>query len=178
MIEKVNRKPQAIVLGHCVNDPIDDYLHPRYRVVDGNCLEARSIVDFSAGTIREQAEGALQAKLETWRDYGAPEPPRHPQWERFRRFLSESSATYRLIQPLLSDLKASAARLLGQPADRVEQLSPAIQYANLPFTPEGELPWLDDAWRDHLAHLGALHRWAEKNGIRLFVVIIPMREQV
>lgn len=178
VIEKVNRKPQAIILGYCVNDPIDDYLHPRYRVVDGYSLEARSIVDFSEGTIRERTEGALQAKLDTWRVYGAPEAPRHPRWERFRRILSESSATYRLIQPALSDFKAAAARLLGQPADRAVELSPAIQYANLPFRPEGELPWLDDAWRDHLAHLGALHRWAEKNGIRLFVMIIPMREQV
>lgn len=178
VIEKANRKPQAIVLGHCVNDPIDDFLHPRYRVVDGYTLEARSIVDFSAGTIRELTEGALQAKLETWRVYGAPEPPRNPGWERFRRILSESSATYRLIQPVLSDFKAAAARLLGQAADRVEQVSPAIHYANLPFRPEGELSWLDEAWRNHLGELRAFRRWADRQGIRFFVVIIPMREQV
>jgi hypothetical protein len=178
VIEKTSRKPLAIVLGYCVNDPIDDYLHPRYRVVDGYSLEARSIVDFSTGTIQEQTEEALRAKLEIWRDYGVPERPRHPRWERFRRILNETSATYRLVQPALSDVKAAAVWLLGRSVGRVEEISPAIQYANLPFRPEGELPWLDKAWRDHLAHLEALHRWAEQSGIRLFVVIIPMREQV
>jgi len=178
VIERTRRRPQAIILRHCLNDPIDDYLHPRYRVVDGYSLEARSIADFSSGSIREQTEDMLREKLENWRYYGLPEIPQHPRWERVKRILSESSATYRLIQPTLSELKVAAARSLGLTTNRAGETLQAIRYADLPFRPQGELPWLDEAWRDHLAHLGAFQRWAEKNGMRLLVVLIPMREQV
>ena len=102
VIQRAGRKPQLLIVGHFINDPIDDYLHPRCRVVEGYPLEARGIGEFSTGTIREKTEDTLREELENWQRYGVPERPRHPTWKRIKRFLNEHSVSYRLLQPPLS----------------------------------------------------------------------------
>jgi hypothetical protein len=178
IVQRTGRKPQLLIVGHFLNDPIDDYLHPRYRIVAGYPLEARGISDFSSGAIREKTEDELTENLTNWEHYSTPERPRHPVWKRFKRFLNEYSITYRLLQPPLSaflEQLTLAESLRDTLADKPPQTE---RYADLPYLSETEFPWLARAWEKHFDQLRVLRSWATANGIRLAVVLIPMREQV
>jgi hypothetical protein len=178
VIQRAGRKPQLLIVGHFINDPIDDYLHPRCRVVEGYPLEAKGIGEFSTGTIREKTEDTLREELENWLRYGVSERPRHPKWKRIKRFLNEHSMSYRLLQPPLSAFLEKTTLAKGLRETLVDQPSQALQYADLPFLAETTHPWLAKAWQDHFEQLRSLRSWTEANGIGLLVVLIPMREQV
>jgi putative flippase GtrA len=178
VVQRAGRKPQILIVGHFINDFIDDYLHPRYRVEEGYPLEARGIIDFSTGTIREKTEETLREELENWQHYGVPERPRHPRWKRIKLFLNEHSVSYRLLQPPLSAFLEKLTAAEGLRQILVDKPPQALQYADLPFLSEAEFPWLATAWKDHFEQLRSLRSWAEANDIRLLVVLIPMREQV
>jgi hypothetical protein len=178
VVQRAGRKPQLLIVGHFLNDPIDDYLHPRYRVVEGYTVEKRGIADFTAGTVREKTEETLREELESLTRYGVPERPRHPGWKRFKRFLNEYSITYRLLQPAVSAFLAEIPLAGGLRESLADRLPSAHQYADLPFLPAGDFPWLVKAWEDHFEQIRSLRTWTQANGIGLMVVLIPMREQV
>jgi len=174
----VGRSPAVILVGHCANDHIDDYLHPFYTVVDGHMLAHRSLADFRTGAIREKSLETLQEEMRNWERYGVTETPRHPVLKRVKKFLSEHSIAYRLAQPHVEtillgapSLAPLAEALIDPPAFRPEE------YLRILYQPEGS-PWLENAWRGHLENLQNLRRLADEHGARLLVVLIPTREQV
>jgi len=178
VVQRAGRKPQLLIVAHFLNDPIDDYLHPRYRVIEGYPVEARGIADLSTGAIREKTNDTLREELENWQRYGVPERPRHPTWKRIKLFLNERSVCYRILQLPVSAFLAKLTPAEGLRDSLVDPPAQTLRVADLPFLSEAEHPWLAKAWKDHFEQLRSLRAWAEANGIRLLVVLIPMREQV
>jgi putative flippase GtrA len=178
VIAQLGRPPSLIIVGHCVNDHLDDYLHPYRTVVDGHVLQSRSFADVKSGEVLEKSEAQLRMELQHWDQYGVPYKPPYPFLTRLKRFLNEHSVVYRIVQPVLekmlrqSPLFASlGAVLLTSPESSREE------HRNLFYSP-GSYPWLDRAWNLHFQNLKDLHRLADESGAALLIVLLPNREQV
>jgi putative flippase GtrA len=178
VIDRAGRSPSVILVGHCVNDPIDDYLHPFYTVVDGHMLAYRNLADVRSGEIGEKSVDSLREELQNWERFGVTYTPRHPTLKRIKKFLSERSIVYRLTQPHCERLLRGIPSLVPLAEALIDPPAfPPEDYLRILYQP-GSFPWLDKAWEAHFENLKGLKRLAEDNGAKIVIVLIPTREQV
>lgn len=178
VVNRMGKKPAMILLGYFINDPIDDYLHPRYSIVEGYTLESKSLDDMTSGSIRVKDGVTLRQELRSWQQFGVPTPPRHPVLKATKKWLSEHSVLYRVLQPPILALLERSEFLGGACSALVDEPSLRTAMGTLPYTEPGRYPWLDGARRENQANLRKLKTWADQQGVQLLVVLIPAREQV
>jgi putative flippase GtrA len=172
------RAPSLILVGHCANDHIDDYLHPLHTVVDGQMLACRSLADMRSGEIHQKSVDTLREELENWERYGVTYAPRHPTLKRVKKFLSENSIVYRLSQPHAERILKGIPSLVQLAEALVDTpVVPPDDYLRILYQPDA-YPWLEKAWGQHFENLKDLKRLAEGHGAKILIVLIPTREQV
>jgi hypothetical protein len=153
IIERVGTSPQLIILGYCLNDLEDDYLFPRYGVVDGYVIISKELVNIKTGetTLRkdlEQKVGLLSSS----------------SLIKIKNFIKRESIIGRL---LISSIR-----------DRYVESPPKKRlYENI-FLSFFNFKWMDNVWKEHFRNIQDIESIAAKNNAKLLIVIIPMKEQV
>jgi hypothetical protein len=178
VVNRLGKKPSVILLGYFLNDPIDDYLHPRNSIVEGYPLESKAIADLSSGSVIVKNMETLQQELRSWQQFGVPTPPRNPALKIVKKWLSENSALYRMMQPPILALLERSTSLRGMGTALVDEPSSRLAMGKLPYAEPGRYPWLDGARKENHSNLRKLKTWADQRGAKLLVVLIPAREQV
>jgi hypothetical protein len=178
ILARLEKKPEVLLVGYFYNDLLDDYLFPRYRVLDGQVLEGRILADPRTGEIREKTDPLLREEMENWSRFGVPHVPQAPAIKRLKRYLNEHSVLYRVVQPALTALVERAPLSAEVRAAVLDPPSKNESSVDILFASPETLPWLSDAWKNHFGNIRRLKEWAGEEGIRLVVVLIPTREQV
>jgi hypothetical protein len=153
IIERIGTSPQLIVLGYCLNDLEDDYLFPRYGVVDGYVVNWHELVNVKTGetTSRKDLEtkfGLLSSGLLV----------------KIKNFIKRESILGRL---LISSIRGKYID-----APRQKRL-----YENV-FLSFFNFKWMDDVWKENFKNIQDIKSIATKNNAKLLVIIIPTKEQV
>jgi hypothetical protein len=178
VVNRLGKKPSVILLGYFLNDPIDDYLHPRNTIVEGYPLERKTVEDLNSGSVIVKSMATLQQELRSWQQFGVPTPPRHPVLKTIKKWLSEHSVLYRVTQPPILAFLERSEFLKGINSALVDVPSPRAAMGSLPYMEPGRYPWLDGARNENRSNLRRLKTWADQQGAKLLVVLIPAREQV
>lgn len=148
-------KPSLIVVGYFMNDLGDDHLFPGRTVMTaGRVTAAKRVVDLETGRIAVKTPGELERMARIHERTGEiTEAPSEALYVR--------SALYRRVFRKLSARRSARAARDG------------LYLAFLPSK-----PWLEEAWKRHLANLDGFAGLARETGAGLLVVLIPKKEQV
>jgi hypothetical protein len=148
-----------VILGYTAHDLRDDYLYPARTVVDGYLVSTITFADENRGELKVYSEDEIRARMRS-----ALEPPFS-----VKSFLADHSIVYDRIRNA-EGLRGIAARFgLADPAPLT---NPGI------FNSISEYPWLEKAWKEHLANVQQLKSEVEAIGASLLIVLIPERNQV
>lgn len=158
-------RPRLVIVGYTAHDLLDDYLYPGRTVVDGYMVTKIALADTKRGDRKVNSEDEIHARLKS-----VLEPKPAGFTDGVKDFVADHSVLYdQLRQP--EALRQMAARLgLAEP--------PPPPGEQVVFRSITEYPWLDQAWKEHLANLRQLKSEVEAVGATLLVVIIPERAQV
>jgi hypothetical protein len=178
ILARLKKKPEVLLVGYFYNDLLDDYLFPRYRVLDGYVLQGRILANPLTGEIEEKTDQTFREELENWRSFGVPHTPQFPAIKRLKRYLNEHSVLYRVAQPALTALLEHTPMSAEVRAAVVDPPSNNKSSIDILFASPEKVPWLADAWKNHFRNIRQLKEWAGEQGIRLLIVLIPAKEQV
>lgn len=166
IIERVNTSPKLILVGYYLgNDFQDDYLFPRYTVIDGYPVDKVRLVDKVTWEKEIVPGDLLRDRMRNFKKYGQTEQPNGFPGH-IRLWLKKHSIIYNLCRksPIL-------VKLAGKTG--------VIQKAYTPiFYQIEQYPYLKTAWEDHLNTLKAIKRVADKYGAKLLIVLVPPPEQI
>jgi hypothetical protein len=153
IIEQVGTSPQLIILGYCLNDLEDDYLFPRYGVVDGYVVISKELVNVKTGetTLRKDLEKKVGLLSSSY-------------LIKMKNFIKRESIIGRL---LISSIRDKFVEAPGQ-----KRL-----YENI-FLSFFDFKWMDNVWKEHFKNVQDFELIATNNGAKLLIVIIPTKEQV
>lgn len=142
-------KPQLIILGYYINDPIDDYIGiDRYGVINGHLYE-KKIVNYDTGQIH---------RILTKDGFG---------------YLETLARHHSVLFNFFSDsLKSCLSRYFGIHS-AIEQFDPSLSPL---FDPR--IKWTDKCYNNHFANIMKIKELADSCGAYLMVLIIPAKEQV
>jgi hypothetical protein len=159
-------RPRLVVVGYTVgNDLLDDYLYPGRTVIDGYMVTKVALADAKRGDRKVYSEDELQARL---RSILEQKPAG------FTAGVKDVLAYHSVLYDLLRNseaLRRMTARLgLAEPPPTPSDLEALRSIA--------EYPWLDQAWKEHLANLRQFKSEVEAVGATMLVVIFPTNTQV
>jgi len=168
-------RPRLVIVGYCVgNDLLDDYLYPSRAVIDGHLVTKVKLEDAKLGIRKVYSDDELGVRLASLREEQTKKIVRERMpngfMARTKDFLSEHSVLYDLLRRS-EHMRPLAVRIgLADPPSPISGLEV--------YRSTTELPWLGQAWVEHLANLQGLKRAAASVGANLFVVLIPNSYQV
>jgi hypothetical protein len=169
VVNQVGR-PRAIIVAYFIgNDLTDDYLWPKFTVLDGYLLSRTELPDTQTHERRIHTDEELLEKLRQYLGHYE---------ETFvlegKSFMTKHSRVYNLIKNA-GGLRQLASTLgLADPPPHMQR-----NYAVAPvFHPLEDFTWLEQAWKLHLDNLRHLKQTAVRNSRKLLLVIIPTKEQV
>jgi hypothetical protein len=168
-VEQVG-SPRAIIAAYFVeNDLTDDYLYPKFTVLDGYLLLRAELPGSQSHERQIRTDEELLEKLQQY--LGHHEDTLILD---VKSFMTKHSRVYNLIRNS-SGLRQVAFTLgLADPPPRMHR-----EYMVAPvFHPLEDFAWLEQAWNLHLVNLQQLKQTAEIHNARLLFVIIPTKEQV
>ena len=153
IIELTDTSPRVIILGYCLNDLEDDYIFPRYAVVDGYMVNSKELVNVETGETRlrkdlEEKFGLLSSGL----------------FIKIKNFIKRNSIIGRLLISSIKD------KYLESPPHK-------NLYENL-FLSFLDFKWIDNAWEEHFKNIKNIESVATENNAKLLIIIIPTKEQV
>ena len=157
-------RPRLVVVGYTAHDLLDDYLYPGKTVIDGYMVTKTALVDVNRGDRKVYSDHEIRARLATFLEQKAA-----GSTATVKGFLADHSVLYDRFRH--SEVLRSVAARLGL----VEP--PTLGDPGV-FRSVDEYPWLEQAWKDHLANLRQLKSEVEAEGATLLVVILPERPQV
>jgi hypothetical protein len=165
--EGLRGKIDLIILGYLPsNDVLDDYLFPNSTVIDGLRIMKRDF-DYLTGEVSVIADDYLELKIDMFRKSLFDKPVSR---EMIVAKLSEHSIIYNLIiRTFAYKYLASKIGIKTPETLRRSDDFSAVYYSSKKF----DMDWLTDAWKNHLKSLHEIKMIANKNGIKLLVVIIP-----
>jgi hypothetical protein len=157
-------RPRLVVVGYTAHDLLDDYLYPGKTVIDGYMVTKIAMVDVKRGDRRVYSDDEIRARLATFLEQKPA-----GSTTTVKGFLADHSVLYDRFRHSEA-LRSVAARLgLAEPPTLGD---PGV------FRSVDEYPWLEQAWKVHLANLRQFNSEAEAGGATLLVVILPERPQV
>jgi hypothetical protein len=153
IIKLIETSPRLIILGYCFNDLEDDYLFPRYAVVNGYMVNSKELVNVETGetTLRKDLEdkfGFLSSGF----------------FIKIKNFIKRNSIIGRL---LVSSIK-----------DKYLDASPHKNLYENVFLSFLDFKWIDNAWEEHFKNIKNIESVATINISNLLIIIIPTKEQV
>ena len=158
IMKRVGKPPQLIILGYySKNDFEDDWLFPKYSVIDGDLVQKNFIVNHITWEKRTTSDEQLMS---------------HQRRELFsvKLWLKRHSIIcnmilrsefYRHSRPAIK-----VRRKLGMIAKRTKIYTPI-------FKQKEEHSYLKNAWEEHLNNLKKIKRLADKSSAKLLIVLIP-----
>lgn len=159
VMAKANVYPELIILGYFAgNDLQDDYLFPHLTVIDGYLVVKKNL-DYKTGKITDVPENEIRTRIDEY----------HSKKQRIKDWLDEHSSIYDLLKNITVVRKIAIKFGLAK-AD----IAPLPVFSILPE----RLPWLKNAWQEHLDNLKKIKSISDSYGSKLLVVIIPTKEQV
>lgn len=162
VIAKANVYPELIILGYFVgNDLTDDCTFPNTLIMDGYRV-TRKNVDYETGKITDVPESELRTKMNAYLKKQA-----------IKEWIVGHSIIYNLLREI-TVIRKIAAKFGLTEADEIKSFNRAPLYSVLPE----RLPWLKNAWQEHLDNLEKIKSIADSYESKLLVVIIPSKEQV
>lgn len=160
IIQKINKKPQLIIVGYFWNDISDDDSFPNLTVVDGFMVPSMKYKDPKTDTI---AAEKLAKKYSWWEKLFSDTYPL-----RFDQVVNYYLDQHLIVMNLIND---AAVRLL--PGKKF-----AYANANRFVAFQEDKPWVLKAWKRNLQKVAAFKELAAANQARLLLVLIPTNTQV
>lgn len=153
LIDLLKTSPRLIILGYCFNDLEDDYLFPRYAVVDGYMVNFKELVNIETG------ETKLRKDLET-------------------KFGLLSSGFFIKIKNFIKRNSIMGSLLISSIKDKYLEDQPHKNLYENVFLSFRDFKWIDNAWENHFNNIKAIKSLATNNNANLLIIIIPTKEQV
>ncbi len=165
VLNRIKIVPKLIIVGYCLgNDMEDDYLFPRYSIINGCRVTKVKLGDLTTGRKIVYTESQLQERFENFLLYGNPEP-----MNRIKDWLYNHSIGYNLLRNI------EILRTIGVKLGVARAKLPDIP---LYILPTQRYPWLQAAWKDHLQNLREIKKTADSTGSNLLIILIPKKEQI
>jgi hypothetical protein len=171
VINQVGR-PRAIIVAYFIgNDLTDDYLYPKFTVLDGYLLSRTELPESQTHERRIRSDEELLEKLQQYLGHHE---------ETFvlnvKSFMTKHSRVYNLLKDARGLRQVAFTLGLAEPPPTP---SSERNWAVAPvFHPLDEFLWLRQAWNLHLDNLRHLKQTADSQNRKLLIVIIPTKEQV
>jgi len=163
VIAQVGIQPQMILLLYNENDFADDVVFPGYAIVDGHRINNLRSVDLRNGVIERYTQQELEDRYRQYKDQN------RGLWAR---------ASQRSV--VLGLGRAVWLRFTNADAIDPETLGPKLtsRYAFSLFdVPEGEYPWLETAFEDHVANLLAFQEMAEQHEFKFVLLVANLTDR-
>lgn len=157
-------QPNFVIVGHVMNDLVDDYLYPQRTVIDGYMVNKVILADATRGARTVRSEEDLQKRLKK-----VLEPQPIGLIHRANDLLEHHSITYSLVRNA-EVLQRVVPHGIGRPPPTPKEVEAYRSVA--------EFPWLERAWEEHLENLRQLRLTVEESGATAFFVIFPDAGQV
>lgn len=155
ILKIIKNKPELIIVGHYVNDVIDDCLFRYYKIKD-TAKGQKNILDVTS-------DNFSKAKLKNIRLYGTIDSPADLK-NKIKRYLFIHSKIYHII---------SKNRIISRMAKKL-----GLSGNPSPYTPIEKYQWLKFAWEDHLNNLKDIKKLSEEYKTKLLIVEIPENAQI
>ncbi len=146
---KAKTPPRLIVVGYTVNDFLDDYLFPRYSVIEGYHYITKRLSNEKTGEISTKVRTRAPRSLKIW--------------------LKKNSILYNLTERAFSRF-APATRELILKSDSID--------GECSLSMECKYHWLPTAWESHRRSIKSFMRLEHAGNARVLFVLIPVKEQV
>ncbi len=158
IINKIQKKPQLIIVGYFWNDLSDDYSFPNLTVIDGFLVESAKYRDPKTNQLSKEK---LEKRYTFWDRWVSGDYPLS-FGEMIRYYLDQ----HLIVMNLIND--AVAKYFPG----KLAQANPSY------FLAFQDRPWIREVWKRHLQNVAALKKLAEANHANLLMVLIPTNIQV
>lgn len=142
--------PRLVLAAWFLNDLVDDYTFPQRTVVDGCLADVSQLTDHATGAREVKDNASIERTVR-------------------QGLAAADNATLSWRDLVLVQKLTQLHTLLTGRAGHVIDLA---------LHPRAAYPWLDQAWKDHLANILALRDLAASRGAAFALVIIPSKEQV
>jgi hypothetical protein len=172
IVEKIGTLPETILLSYNSNDVPNDYTHPHSTVISGWKLDMVLLKDDLA--LHRYSFEEVRKEFDTWlKAVGEKRIP--DSWpEKFKARVMQFSLTAQLANLLIR--KAASRMTRGSEASGKSRERELNGLYSLPQDDDGKQWYVDNpfAQRNKEALL-AFKRFAEKNGVRLIVALMPLK---
>lgn len=147
LVQRIGTPPSMVILLYTMNDLNDDYVHPSYRVVDGQRLDAFGSLDLATGSLARHTDTELAAMYRESR-------PSVRQWLREHSLVAWIA--YRA--------------LFGRKENALPPASISSRYeVELWELEDDDRPWLREARELHVSRLLALGERIHQSGAQFIV---------
>jgi hypothetical protein len=166
--------PSAIIVEYFIgNDLEDDYLYPRYTVVDGYMLTKAKFNLNIPGARQEYSDNELRERIQAY----LPKEPTTLALK-IKDFMTGHFRVYNLLRRGTSLRRvASAVGLADPPRDSMVANKAEPRPEEVFYSLEDN-EWLGNAWTMHLDNLGKLKKAADRHNAKLLIVMVPTPAQV